>query len=117
MATESSAIIGTITLNFPEKTYPHPWYDRPEVTTFHQFAVDPDFQKQGVGSKLMDWIENRAVELGAQELSCDTADGATHLIEMYKKRGFREVGKADWEGTNYASVILSKTPEESSADA
>ena len=117
VATESGAIIGTITLNFPEKTYAHPWYDRPEVTTFHQFAVDPDFQKQGVGSKLMDWIENRAVELGAQELSCDTADGATHLIEMYKKRGFREVGKADWEGTNYTSVILSKTLEESSNDA
>ena len=117
MAIESGAIIGTITLNFPEKTYPHPWYDRPEVTTFHQFAVDPDFHKQGVGSRLMDWIEKRAVELGAQELACDTADGATHLIKMYKKRGFREVGKADWEDTNYASVILSKTLEEYSTDA
>ena len=35
VATESGVIIGTITLNFPEKTNPHPWYDRPEVTTFH----------------------------------------------------------------------------------
>ncbi len=108
VAVKSGRIIGTITLNLPDRTYCHPWYDRKEVTTCHQFAVDPEYQGQGIGSRLMDLIERRAVELGAQELACDTAEGAVHLIEMYRKRGYRQVGQADWRGTNYKSVILSK---------
>lgn len=47
--------------------------------------------------------------MGARELACDTAEGAVHLIAMYRKRGFRQVGTADWEGTNYMSVVLSKS--------
>ena len=46
--------------------------------------------------------------MGARELACDTAMGAGHLIEFYARRQFREVATADWEGTNYESVILSK---------
>ena len=47
------------------------------------------------------------------ELACDTAEGATHLIALYTKQGFQKVGMADWEGTNYKSVIFSKTLLES----
>lgn len=102
-------IIGTILLTSPDKKTGHPWYDRDDVSTFHQFAVDPDYQKRGYGSKLLDIIEQRAAELGATELACDTAEGATHLIDIYLKRGYRHVGWADWDITNYRSVILSKT--------
>jgi GNAT superfamily N-acetyltransferase len=106
---ENDIIVGTVTLNFPYKTHSHPWYDKDDVTTFNQLAIEPNFQKQGIGSNLLDLIEQRAVEMGAKELSCDTASSALHLIDMYKKRGYREVGKVDWEITNYTSVILSKT--------
>lgn len=106
---EDDIIIGTVTLNFPNKTYSHPWYDKADVTTFNQMAVDPNYQKHGIGSKLLDLIEQRAVEMGAKELSCDTACSAVHLINMYKKRGYREVSNADWEITNYKSIILSKS--------
>lgn len=106
---KAGQIIGTITLNLPNKTYPHPWYDRPKVTTFHQFAVNPSYQKQGLGTRLMDLIEKRALELGALELACDTAICAIHLIELYKKRGYRKVGEADWNLNNFKNLILSKT--------
>ena len=111
VATQGASVIGTIVLNPPGTTVEHPWYDKPEVAVFHQFAVHPEVQGQKVGSKLMDHIEQCAKELGALELACDTAEGATHLITMYEKRGFRIVGKADWDITNYESVILSKTLE------
>ena len=84
------------------------WYALPGVARFGQFGVLPECQGLGVGSRLLDRIESRALELGAVELACDTAEGATHLIEMYSRRAYRLVGHADWEETNYRSVILSK---------
>ncbi len=108
VAIENGQIIGTVTLNYPETCEGCLWYDRPEVTAFHQFAVHPDFRKMGIGSKLMDLIEQRAFNLGADELALDIAIGATYLIEMYKKRNYREVGEANWKGTNYKSIIMSK---------
>lgn len=104
-----SEIAGTILLIPPEKTGHHRRYDHPNVASFHQFAVDPLRQKQGIGSKLLETIEKRAAQLGATELACDTAEGAGHLIRFYQKRGFRQVDTADWEITNYKSIILSKT--------
>lgn len=105
----SQTIIGTVVLNFSNNSSHHPWYDRPDVTSFHQFAVNPAFQGQGIGSMMMDTIENRAKELRVKELACDTAEHAFHLIHMYEKRGYRKVDEADWDGTNYRSVILSKS--------
>ena len=102
------ALIATILLSHPGHKPAHPWYARPEVATFHQFAVDPVFQRQGLGAALLDFVEARAMGLGAAELACDTAKGAVHLIDMYQNRGYRQVDTADWPGTNYPSVILSK---------
>ncbi len=91
VAVDNDALIGTIKLTPPEKTGGCRWYARPEVATFHQFAVDPAHQGQGIGSRLLEHVEKRSAELGAAELACDTAEGATHLIDMYIKRGYRKV--------------------------
>lgn len=106
-------LVGTVVLNLPDNASGHDWYNRPDVTSFSQFAVDPPFQKQGIGLQLLGIIEQRAVALGVNELACDTAEGASHLIALYTKQGFRKVGMADWGATNYKSVILSKTLTES----
>lgn len=101
-------IVGTINLCPPGISAHTPWYSRPGVAFFGQFGVLPRCQRGGVGSMLLDAVEARALQLGATELACDTAEGATHLIEMYGRRGFRFIEYADWEVTNYRSVILSK---------
>ena len=101
-------LVGTIFLSNPDKIHDHDYYNQTHVTPFSQFAVDPDFQRSGIGGELMDLVEKRAIQLGAKELACDTAEGATHLISMYRKRGYRIVEKADWDITNYVSVIMSK---------
>ena len=43
-----------------------------------------------------------------RESVCDTAVPAADLRATYARRGYREVGRVDWNVTNYESVVLSK---------
>jgi len=101
-------LVATLTFYDAEHTQGCSWYDRPEVASFGQFAVEPSLQRSGIGSRLIELAEGRALETRAAELALDTAEGATHLIALYERRGYRLVGSADWGETNYRSVILSK---------
>ena len=103
-------IVGTVTVSPPGSLGHHcEVYGRPEVSVFHQFAVAIDSQRRGIGSRLLDEIEVQAREIGATQLACDTAEDAYHLIALYQKRGMEQVGYADWDDTNYRSVLLLKS--------
>jgi GNAT superfamily N-acetyltransferase len=109
LAIHDTVVIGTALLLPPTVRAAYcEWYDRPEVAVLGQFAVEPRFQRRGWGSRLIRHVEARALELGAEELSIDTSETATHLIELYQRRGYRHVGFAKWEHTNFRSVLLSK---------
>lgn len=104
-------IIGTITLKTKHTGWEEtPWYDREEVCFFTQFAVMPEQQKTGLGSSMMSFIENFAKEKGFKEISLDTCEDATSLIDYYEKRGYRFVEHVQWDlnVVNYRSVVLSK---------
>lgn len=105
---KADKIVATISYYPPETGGGVFWYEKAEVAKFGQFAVDPELQKSGIGSYLLQLVERIAKEDGSAELALDTAEGATHLINYYQKRGYRFVGYADWGTTNYRSVILSK---------
>lgn len=85
------------------------FYHQPGVIMFGRFAVLPSLQKAGLGSRIMDWLEARARELGFSEIALDTSERASHLIRMYEKRGYRFVQHHQWPTTNYRSVVMSKT--------
>lgn len=101
-------MVGTVVFRPAHLTSGCTWYDRPEVASFGQFAVEPDLQCHGLGGRLLELCEQRARETGAAELACDTAEPAEHLVRFYTRRGYRLVETARWEVTNYRSVILSK---------
>ncbi|MDF1665593.1 MAG: GNAT family N-acetyltransferase [Planctomycetota bacterium] len=107
LAATKEEILGTIVYHDQALTKGCNWYDRPDVSSFHQFAVEPRFQKFGLGAALMDQVEQCGRDSGAKEIALDTAEQASHLIQYYEKRGYRHVGFADWKETNYRSVILS----------
>jgi GNAT superfamily N-acetyltransferase len=112
VATQGDVVLGTALLVPPSARAPYcEWYDRPEVAVLAQFAVEPTLQRRGYGSRLIRHLEARALALGAEELSIDTSEGATHLIAIYQRRGYRHVGFAQWEHTNFRSVLLSKRLE------
>lgn len=85
-----------------------PWFTRPDVATFSQFAVEPEYQGRGIGSELMSLAERRAFENGAAELALSTPEPAAWLVMMYERHGYRIVERVNWNETNYTSVIMSK---------
>lgn len=101
-------IVGTVTFYDCAQTGGCTWYDRPDVASFGQFAVEPRLQRRGIGSLMLREVEDLAWSTGAGELALDTAEGATNLIDYYARKGYRNVGVADWDETNYASVVMSK---------
>lgn len=102
-------IVGLITVNDPKNSFKIKWYERPGVTSFHQFAVDPAVQSLGIGSTLLLEAEQLARSRGITELALDTSEHAIELINYYTRKGYRKVDTIKWDHTNYASVVLSKS--------
>ncbi|WP_432664085.1 GNAT family N-acetyltransferase [Wukongibacter baidiensis] len=103
-------IVSTVSLYTPKPSDVSNWYNNDFVAKFGQFAVLPELQKCGIGSRMMDIIENDAQNMqSVNELALDTAESAHHLIDYYKKRGYRDAEKIKWDMTNYHSVVLSKS--------
>lgn len=102
-------IVGTILYYPPNRKTPAEYYSRPGIAVVGQFGVDPVHQRKRIGSELFAHVESIARAEGATEIALDTAESATHLIELYKSRGFRIVGFEKWDTTNYRSVIMSKS--------
>ena len=108
VAQRGDSIVGTLTLYGPYPTSSTPWYRQPTVFHFGQFAVKPLLQRNGIGAQMIKFAEEAARTLGATELALDTAEPAQHLRQWYQRLGFRFIEYAQWDVTNYRSVILSK---------
>jgi phosphoglycolate phosphatase-like HAD superfamily hydrolase/GNAT superfamily N-acetyltransferase len=101
-------IIGTISVYRSSPENHHPYYQRPGLVYFGQFAVHPDYQGYGVSKMLYQTVEDHARSISATEIALDTAETAHELIDMYRRWGFEIVDTADWDSTNYISVIMAK---------
>lgn len=102
-------LVGTITFLNTRQTGGCWWYDRPGFAKWYQFAVDPDFQRLGIGSALLKTVEDRARQSGATELAATTAVRAKDLLSMYAIKGFPVVGYIGCFSRSYARVVLSKS--------
>ena len=94
--------------------YLETFHDAPEIykdkdsVLFGKFAVDPELQRYGIGSKLMDFAESLALSRGKKYMVLDTSDQAEHLIKYYEKRGYKYLHPWQWPDVNYASVVMIK---------
>ncbi|MDR7856473.1 GNAT family N-acetyltransferase [Tissierella sp.] len=103
-------IVSTISLYTPSSSDNSSWYNKKFVAKVGQFAVVPELQKYGIGSKMMDIAEEEARGImNVRELALDTAETAHHLINYYKKRGYKYIETIKWDAVNYNSVVLSKS--------
>ncbi|MDD5260489.1 MAG: GNAT family N-acetyltransferase [Methylacidiphilales bacterium] len=105
----NGAIVGTITVRPPQPESPIELFRDPDTWTLFQFAVSPQFQGMGIGSRLHQAALTYAAAHGGRVIALDTAAPATDLIEFYRRWGYQVVGECDWRPrTNYPSVILSR---------
>ncbi|MDM4768560.1 GNAT family N-acetyltransferase [Pelomonas sp. SE-A7] len=103
-----SKLVGTIVVHPTYVENACEYFTRSGVAAAHQFAVDPEHQGAGIGRMLLQRAERWAKEAGFVELAIDTAEQATHLVELYERLGYRHVGWVQWPGKVYRSMVLSK---------
>jgi N-acetylglutamate synthase-like GNAT family acetyltransferase len=63
-------------------------------------AIDPRHQGTGLGRRLLDHSEQRASELGLEEIRLATNERYLFNIAMYRRRGFRETHREPVQGTD-----------------
>ena len=58
----------------------------------HRLAVDPQFQKKGIGNKLMDYAESTAKKLKFISIRLDTFSQNKSNNKFYESRGYKKLG-------------------------
>ncbi|MGM0749556.1 MAG: GNAT family N-acetyltransferase [Bacillota bacterium] len=102
---EDGRIIATISLRMPWGQQPGP-YGVPHIWWF---AVDPDIGKKGVGSELLQWVEQTVLRdtLKVPFVSLGTADKHPWLIDMYERKGYVRTGERDL-GKGHITIYMKK---------
>ncbi len=119
VAEQGGELVGTVTVCGPYDVASAPWaadvpwFRERDTAHFHQFAVDPALQGQGLGRRLVQACEDWARQGGYQRMVLDTAMPATALRALYRRLGYNEVGDVQWSGKHYRSVIMLKALEHS----
>jgi predicted N-acetyltransferase YhbS len=57
VAEDEGAIVGVVTLKHADETHGSPFYERPDVAGFGQFAVRPSHQSRGIGAALLNLVK------------------------------------------------------------
>jgi len=70
----------------------------PRALYLQDLAIDPSYQRQGIGRLLIDTARNIALAWPAQSIRLDAYDGPAGAGNFYAKSGFREVGRVVYRG-------------------
>lgn len=109
LAETEGKYVGTVTAYPPGLFTDCDYYHSTNTVPFGMFAVHPEHQGKGIGKLLIEKVMEYGREVKAETISCDTAETADHLIEMYLSWGFEFVGEVDYRpSVNYKSVVLAK---------
>jgi uncharacterized damage-inducible protein DinB/GNAT superfamily N-acetyltransferase len=114
VAERNGELLGTITVCGPQteadaRAEPalHALGDR-DTAQFHQFAVDPAAQGQGVGRRLVTRCEEWALERGYRSMALEAAEPADALRRLYARLGYEDVDLTRRPGHAYRCVIMCK---------
>jgi len=108
IAVEGGVIIGTICFYASTIREDSKVYSQKNTGRFGQFAVDPVYQKLGLGRLLLEHVEKLALKNGKSYLALDTSEKALHLITYYKLMGYLPIEYIQWDRVNYQSIVMQK---------
>lgn len=69
------------------------WTTSEPALIVHRFCVDPEVQGQGIGRRLMEFVEQFAVRQRFSSVRLDAYSGNPRALALYRQRGYREVGQ------------------------
>ncbi len=99
-------VIGTMTLEGPDRCASIGTYRDAGTASIHQLAVDPSRQREGVGCALVVYAASWARARRFKRLALDTPEAAHHQVAWYFDRGFQLAETVHVAGRRYASVVL-----------
>ena len=105
---DQGQIIATVTYYRHKTDSEHKLYLHSDVATYGQLAVHPDFQKKGLASLIIKFVEQLAKKDNAKRIVVDTAEKNEKLVNYYKNKGYTIIDHTNWSTTNYTSVLLCK---------
>ena len=108
VAVADRRIVGTITLQAPDPSAAIRFYRAPDVASIHQFAVDPDYQGDGIGHALLQVASTWGRTRRYAELALDTPAPIGPLRDYYVRQGFQLVGLVQLAGRTYESAVMAK---------
>lgn len=107
VAAQGGRLIGSVTLFPPHLESPcEPFRDAPQVGLL---AVAPEIGGTGVGRSLMRAVEDRARELGYDQLALSVTQRGDSLIDLYRRLGYQEVAVFHWPEAIDPSLIFCKS--------
>lgn len=77
-----------------------------EEAEIRRMRVHPDFQRRGLGRRILGLLEGRARELGVGTVRLDTTEEQTAARRLYESAGYRETGRR--HGTRFVFVDFEK---------
>ena len=108
VAVADRRVVGTLTLEAPDACSPIVHYRKPTVASLHQFAVDPAYQRGGVGRAMLKvavmWARTRQYA----ELALDTPSIALDVRSFYVHQGFELVQIVKLADRPYESAVMSR---------
>lgn len=100
VARYNDKIVGTIILNHePEDVYSKAnWIikaDYSDIVVIHTFAVHPNYLKEGIGQKLMEFAISHSKEIKAKAIRLDVYEKNIPAIKLYEKLGYQYIDTVD----------------------
>jgi GNAT superfamily N-acetyltransferase len=65
----------------------------PETMLIYSVAIQPEYQGQGLGLRLLAWAEGQALEAGYQTIRLYTNELFTYNINLYLSLGYQETSR------------------------
>lgn len=69
------------------------WTGEEPALVVHRLCVDPEAQGRGHAHRLMEFAELHAARSGYASVRLDAYTGNPRSVELYRRRGYREVGQ------------------------
>ena len=85
-----------------------PWTCGTKPGSFQRLAVHPSMQGTGIGSTVLEEVQQLLLDSGCDCIRCDTSENNTPALRFYEKHGFRRCGRLHWEEVPGDNITFDK---------